>query len=80
VLTGRGDPARLRAEVVEPAFFAVVGARALLGRTFVPEEGAGGRRAVVLSHGLWTARFGADLWQTARATGSATRWWWRRWP
>jgi putative ABC transport system permease protein len=46
---------------VTDEFFAVFGARPLLGRTFLPEEDQPGReQVVVLSHSLWTSRFGAD--------------------
>jgi putative ABC transport system permease protein len=38
----------------------VLGARAALGRTFVPDDDKGDGRTVVLSHDLWVRRFGAD--------------------
>jgi putative ABC transport system permease protein len=42
-------------------FFDVLGARALLGRTFTePEDRVGAPRVVVISHGLWQRRFGGD--------------------
>jgi predicted permease len=42
-------------------FFATFGIRPLLGRTFLAEEDQPGREQVaVLSHGLWTSRFGGD--------------------
>ena len=50
------------ASVVTASFFAVVGVEPVLGRAFLPEEGATGHSsAVVLSHGLWQRRFGASL-------------------
>lgn len=56
---------------VTPAFFDVMGVPPALGRTFarvgepgaafdVADRYAGGDRVVVMSHGLWTRRFGAD--------------------
>jgi predicted permease len=44
------------------SFFAVLGVAPLLGRTYSAEEDApgGDRRVAVLSHALWTRRFGRD--------------------
>lgn len=42
-------------------FFATLGVGACVGRTLLPEESAqGAARVVVLSHGYWKRRFGAD--------------------
>jgi putative ABC transport system permease protein len=42
-------------------FFKVLGMTPALGRTFAPEdERAGGAALVVISHGMWQRRFGAD--------------------
>jgi len=57
-LIGRGDPERVLAASVSSNFFAVLGAGAAVGRTFVP--GSEDVRSVVLSHGLWVRRFAAD--------------------
>ena len=60
-LTGKGNPERISAALVTDGFFRTLGTRALLGRTFVADEHVPGRdRAVVISHGLWTRRFGGD--------------------
>lgn len=60
-LTGSEEPERLRGTNVSEAFFRVLGARPLHGRTFLPEEDTPGRNLVaVLSHGLWQRRFGGD--------------------
>jgi predicted permease len=45
---------------VSDDYFAVLGVRPLLGRTFVPEEFSVAGRSVMLSHGLWMGRFGGD--------------------
>jgi predicted permease len=60
-LTGAGDPARLVAGEANPALFPLLGLRLALGRGFRPEEeGPGTARVAVLSHALWTSRFGSD--------------------
>jgi len=46
---------------VSSDFFAVLGVKPFLGREFMPEEETAGRdRVVILSHGLWERRYGAD--------------------
>jgi predicted permease len=60
-VVNEGDAQRMRADVVTPSFFRVLGVDAALGRTFVDSEGAlDGELAVILSDGLWRAAFGAD--------------------
>jgi predicted permease len=60
-LTGGGEPQRLAAALVTDGFFETLRTPALLGRVLVPEENVPGRdRVVVLSHSLWTSRFGSD--------------------
>jgi putative ABC transport system permease protein len=62
-LTGEREPERLTIAQVSDGFFSILQVPAEVGRTFVPEEDRRHgfpRRAVVLSHGLWTRRFGAD--------------------
>jgi putative ABC transport system permease protein len=62
-LAGDGDAEaeRLRAALVHPDFFRAMRARPMLGRAFLPEEAREGSEiVVVLSHGLWTRRFGGD--------------------
>ena len=57
-----GDtPERVVGARVTHNFFRVFGAPAAIGRTFVAEEDApGNEMVVVLSHRLWTRRFGGD--------------------
>jgi putative ABC transport system permease protein len=60
-LTSNGEPEQVSGVRVTASFFTVLGVRPLIGRTFLPaEETAGNDRVVVLSHGLWTRRYGAD--------------------
>ena len=57
------DPERVMMARVSDGFFSILDVPAEVGRTFVPEEDrrhGAPRRAVVLSHGLWTRRFGGD--------------------
>src|SRR5271168_615088 len=59
-LTEAGEPLNLRAEAVSADMFTVLRASPLLGRTFVSTEDQPGSRVVILGHGLWKERFGAD--------------------
>ena len=60
-LTGEGDPERVPAAEVSAGLFSLLGARPLLGRTFLlGEERPGGDRVVVLGHGFWQRRFAAS--------------------
>jgi predicted permease len=61
LLTGHGEPERLSGVPVSDNFFQILGVPPRLGRTFSAEESTWhGPKAVLLSHGLWTRRFGAD--------------------
>jgi predicted permease len=56
-----GEPERLSGFGVAQNFFDLLGVRPLLGRTFDNEECKwNGRKAVILTHGLWERRFGSD--------------------
>jgi len=60
-LTGRGEPERLYGARVTANLFSLLGVEPQLGRTFRDEEDTPGRDTVVLiSHGMWVSRFGAD--------------------
>jgi predicted permease len=61
LLLQEGDPAMIPIAAVSASFFPVLGTPAALGRTLLPEDDApGAGRVVVLSHGAWVRRFGAD--------------------
>ena len=74
-LSGGPEPEQVSGVRVTASYFDVLGARPALGRTFTPDEEQPGRdRAVVLSHGLWTRRYGADpalVGRTIRVDGEA---------
>ena len=60
-LTGSGDPERLSSTLVTDGFFQTLGSPPVAGRTLISDDHVPGRnRVVVISHGLWTRRFGAD--------------------
>jgi len=61
VLTGTEEAERLQGAAVTASLFPLLRTNAQLGRAFVPVENTSGSEfVVVLSHGLWTRRFGAD--------------------
>jgi putative ABC transport system permease protein len=59
-LTGAGEAERLEGTRVSGDFFPLLGAPPLLGRAIEPRDEATAERVVVLTHGLWTRRFGGD--------------------
>jgi putative ABC transport system permease protein len=60
-LSGGGEPEQVWGVRSSASFFEMLAVEPLLGRTFLPEEEQPGRDQVVLiSHGLWERRFGAD--------------------
>src|SRR4051812_6753463 len=61
VLTGDGAAEVFRGQRVNAGFFDALGVRPLLGRLItVDDERSPRADVIVLSHELWTARFGAD--------------------
>ena len=55
------DGATLSGARVSPSLFPLLGSRPRLGRLFMQEEARDGAdRVALLSHGVWTRRFGAD--------------------
>jgi putative ABC transport system permease protein len=60
-LTGGGEPESVVGLRASASIFPLLGARFAVGRAFLPEEDrAGADRVVVISHGLWQQRYGAD--------------------
>src|SRR5215468_7422959 len=73
ILTGNAEPERLGAVRASSAVFSLLGAQAMLGRVFLPEEDTPDKTlTVILSYGLWQRRFGGDpnvLGQTLTING-----------
>ncbi len=60
-LSGAVEPERLQSYRVSINFFPLLGVQPMMGRSFTTgEDQVGNNRVVVLSHGLWRRRFGAD--------------------
>jgi len=61
-VAGEGQTERARGELVSGNYFDVLGVRAALGRVFTNDDDRlpGAHPVVVLSHGYWTRRLGAD--------------------
>ena len=67
-LTGAGDPAALNGVRVTSDFFKVMGVLPVAGQVFGPDADQPGHGDVaVISHRLWTERFGADPSLVGRA-------------
>lgn len=67
-ITGAGEPERVRSPFVSPNLFPTLGVDPVLGRHFLAEEGEpGGAGVIMLSHGYWQRRFGADPAVVGRA-------------
>ena len=60
-LTGSSQPERVRLLIVAPNYFALLGVKPQLGRTFNPEDHTPGLLLeVLISDGLWKRAFGSD--------------------
>src|SRR5688500_118909 len=60
-LSEGGNPEQLRSLAVTPSFFSTLQRQPFLGRGFSEDEAKpDADRFVILTHGLWTSRFGAD--------------------
>jgi putative ABC transport system permease protein len=74
-LSGAGDAARVNGLEVSPSLFSMLGIDAALGRTFLPEEAQPGKEHVaLLSHNIWTSRYGSDpaiVGRTVKLDGAA---------
>jgi len=62
ITDGTGEPQQVFGEIVTGNYFNVIGARPLVGRTFVPDEDQtpGAKLVAVLGYGEWQKRFGGD--------------------
>jgi putative ABC transport system permease protein len=59
-ITG-GEPEQLKAQIVTPGFLGVLGVAPIVGRDFTDTDAAlRGGQVALISHDLWTRRFGAD--------------------
>jgi len=58
--TPDGTVEQIPAQQVTPRFFDLLGARFVVGRTFLPSDVAVPPNVVILSEGLWRDRFGGD--------------------
>jgi predicted permease len=60
-LTGVGEPLHVQGQLASATLFPVWGLGTSIGRPLVAEDDRrGAERVVLLSHGFWTRRFGAD--------------------
>jgi len=60
-VTGKGDPVRVEGLMASSSLFRVLGARALLGRTMLPEDDRPGKPLVaVLTYGVWQSLYGGN--------------------
>ncbi len=61
ILDGRGDPERLSLAGVSVSFLDTLGVRPLVGRDFEEDDDLpNAPRVVIMSYGMWAARFGSD--------------------
>src|SRR5229473_717888 len=61
VLTGKGEPERLRLRRITAGFFPTLRVKPILGRELTPDDDkVGAARVVLLGEGFWERRFGHD--------------------
>ena len=61
VLTGAGEPERLRLREVTAGLFPTLGVKPIVGRPLTPEDDkVGASRTVLLGDGFWARKFGRD--------------------
>ena len=60
--SGSGEPQQINGMIATGNYFDLLGVKAVIGRTFLPEEDRtpGTHPVVVLSYGAWQRRFGGD--------------------
>jgi len=75
-VTGRGDPVRMEGLMASSALFRILGAKALIGRTLLPEDDRPGNPSVaVITYGAWKRLYGGDsgiVGQVVNINGRAT--------
>ena len=60
-LSGQDEPERVGSAIVTAGLFPMLGVRPILGRTFLAgDDRPGAVPTILLGHGLWTRRYGAD--------------------
>ncbi len=60
-VTGNGEPERVQGVRISADAFQLLGVKAFAGRTLMsPDDQPGNQRVVVVSHGFWQRRFGAE--------------------
>jgi putative ABC transport system permease protein len=59
-ITSSGDPEELQAQLITAELFAIVGVQPAIGRSFAADEIRPGSRVAIISHRLWTRRFGGE--------------------
>jgi predicted permease len=60
-LAGRGEPERVKVNMISATLFPVLGVEPMLGRNFTEQEDKlGGAPVVLISEGLWKRKFGAS--------------------
>jgi putative ABC transport system permease protein len=77
-LNSMDESSQILVDVVSPDYFAVLGVKAALGRTFLPEidKGPQPEPAVVISYRVWKGRLGGDpeiAGETIKMTGKTVR-------
>lgn len=66
-LTGVDEPQRIRGSYISQDYFPVLGARPLLGRSFLPSEHAkGGPNVCLISQDFWRRQFSSDAGAVGR--------------
>jgi putative ABC transport system permease protein len=59
-LTGDGEPEEVPGQIATPNLFSLLGVNAIKGRTFLPDDGKGDQRVVIIGYDLWQRRFGGE--------------------